>query len=570
VLSPFRLALTQLLGAAVAGVAVVVSLVYDGPFADVPAAYASPALALLYLACGVVAWWRRPANRLGPLLVAGGGAWLVAGLQNTAVPAVIAVGLVTATLPLAFVVHLLLACPSGRLRTGLDRATAISAYAVALVLQAPLWAFDPKPPPYDVVMISPRPDLATTGTHVQEACGAAVVAVTLWLLLRRLYGYEARQRRVLAPLFGYGIVAVLSIPLGSDLIRPQLGAENTIYLQTVTLALIPAGFVAVVLRGGFASTGALSELVASVAEPTNAADELERAVARTLGDPSARLLRLPAESEGLPGAPVALPPTDNHRAVARIYAGERCLGALVYDPELTVDPAAVAAVGRVVAIALDRERLAADAAESRAALLEASSRLLKDTDRERRRIAQDLHDGLQGPLVRVAIEAHRLAHESPGEANRKLAMQLAADVDAAAAALRALVHGVMPAPLVERGLAAAVQELTHTLPVRARLEVHDVPCRLPEPVESTAYFVVAEALTNVVKHADAQTVDVRLRMADEVLRIDVHDDGRGGAAVDAEASGLARLRDRLDVLGGTLAVTSGRSGTRLSASVPCA
>jgi signal transduction histidine kinase len=168
------------------------------------------------------------------------------------------------------------------------------------------------------------------------------------------------------------------------------------------------------------------------------------------------------------------------------------------------------------------------------------------------------------------MKAHRLAQEFSDEANRELARELAADVDAAAAALRALVHGVMPAPLVERGLAAAVQELAHALPVRARLDVRDVPARLPEPVESTAYFVVAEALANVVKHAEAERVDVRLRVADEVLRIDIEDDGQGGARVDGEGSGLSGLRDRLNVLGGTLAVTSGGSGTRLSAMVPCA
>jgi signal transduction histidine kinase len=452
--------------------------------------------------------------------------------------------------------------------------TAAAAYLVGLVLQVPLWAFRPEPPPFDAVLISPRPGLVLAATHVQQACGSATVAVTMWLLLRRLRTYDAVHRRLLAPLFVYGVVAVLSIPVGSNLLRPVLGPEQTIYIQTVTLALIPAGFAAVVLRGGFARTGELSALVTSLAASPNPGDELEQAVGRTLGDPSARLLRWSRELDAYvdhAGNAVALPAAAGaDRAAVPIVAGDRCLGAVVYDPELTVDPAAVAPVGRVIGIALDRERLAQEASESRAALVEASSRLLRETDRERRRIAQDLHDGLQVSLVRVGMKAHRLAQESSDEANRELARELAADVDAAAAALRALVHGVMPAPLVERGLAAAVQELAHALPVRARLDVRDVPARLPEPVESTAYFVVAEALANVVKHAEAERVDVRLRVADEVLRIDIEDDGQGGARVDGEGSGLSGLRDRLNVLGGTLAVTSGGSGTRLSAMVPCA
>jgi signal transduction histidine kinase len=88
-------------------------------------------------------------------------------------------------------------------------------------------------------------------------------------------------------------------------------------------------------------------------------------------------------------------------------------------------------------------------------------------------------------------------------------------------------------------------------------------------VESTAYFVVGEALTNVVKHADAGSVDVDLRLSGDALRIEVVDDDRGGAAAENGGTGLVGLRDRVNVLGGTLAVSSGRSGTRLSAMVPC-
>lgn len=573
VLPPFRLALAQLTAAAVLGVAVAFALSWYGPFGGVAAAYADVVLGGMYLAVGLVAWWRRPANRLGPLLIFGGTAWLVGSLQNTAVPALIAAGLISATLPLSILVHLLLACPSGRLRGNASRVTAVSAYVVGVVLQVPLWAFRPAPPPFDVLLISARPRLALVGYHVQQACGAAVVATTLVVLLRRLSGYTPVQRRLLAPLFLYGVVAVLSVPLASDFLRPVIGVEHTVDVQVLTVALLPVGFVVVVLRGGFARAGELSSLVASVAASANPGQELEQAVARTLGDPSVQLLRWSAERDSYmdhAAEPVALPPTDEHRAAVQILSGDRCLGAVVYDTELTVDPAAVEAVGRVVAIALDRERLAQEASESRAALAEASSRLLTETDRERRRLARDLHDGLQVSLIRVSMQAHRLVDESGDDIGHDLATQLAADVDAAAAALRALVQGVMPAPLVERGLAAAVQELAYAMPVHAQLEVRDVPARLPAPVESTAYFVVAEALTNVVKHAGAGTVGVYLRVADDALRIEVVDDGRGGAAVDNGGTGLSGLRDRVNVLGGTLAISSDESGTRLSAMMPCA
>ena len=207
--------------------------------------------------------------------------------------------------------------------------------------------------------------------------------------------------------------------------------------------------------------------------------------------------------------------------------------------------------------------------ETRRALRDASSRVLNEADHHRRRIARDLHDGLQVSLVRLSIQAHRLAQEACTDASRALAAQLAVEVDEAASTLRAIVNGVMPAPLVERGLAAAVQELVYDLPVRASLDVDGLPDRLPAPVESTAYFVAAEALTNVIKHADARSVDLSLRLEDEVLSIDVVDDGRGGVRSDS-GSGLSGLRDRLEVLGGTLTVTSGETGTRVQAVLPCA
>jgi signal transduction histidine kinase len=242
----------------------------------------------------------------------------------------------------------------------------------------------------------------------------------------------------------------------------------------------------------------------------------------------------------------------------------------VYDPRLGTDPAAVAAVGRVIAIAMDRERLAAEVTASRAALREASSRLLDDTDRERRRIVRDLHDGLQVTLVRLSMQVGRLAQEPHAAPAGALVARLATEVDDAATALRALVHGVMPAPLVERGLTAAVQELAYDLPVRARLDLDELPERLPAAVESTAYFIVAEALTNVVKHAGATEVAVVLRRSGDSLRIDVLDDGQGGARPDAVGTGLAGLQDRVDVSGGTLRVDSGPAGTALQAVLPCA
>lgn len=571
-MAPLPLALAYLAAASLACVAVDVALVHAGPLGHILVAYSYPFLAALYTAAGLVAWRRRPGNRLGPLLVFGGAAWLLGSLQNTGVPALIGTGLVCASLPLSVVVHLLHACPSGRLRNRAARWTVGAGYVVGLVLQAPLWAFTPQPPPFDAVLIRPRPDLALGWYHVQQWCGGAVVLASVWQLGRRLRDYNPAQRRLLAPLFVYTLVALLSIPIGTNFLQPEIGIKRTIGLQVIALAGVTVGFVAVVLRGGFARTRELGGLVSSVTSSDGSNEDLQAAVARTLGDPLATVLRWSSERGTYvddTDAPISVPTTDQWASVP-IDLGARHLGTLVYDAQLTVDPALPTAVARVVAIAIDRERLSQEAAAGERALKEASFRLLGESDRTRRRIAQDLHDGLQVSLVTLSMQAHRIAQDAEGLAVGELAGRLALDVDRTAGALRALVQGVMPPQLVERGLASAVQELAYNVPLRMRVDIDEALTDLAPALESTAYFVIAEALTNVVKHADADKVEVSLELVDGVLRIVVADDGVGGAHTDGSGLGLPGMRDRLQMLGGTLHMTSGPEGTRLEARLPCA
>ncbi len=569
--SPER-ALALLAVVLLGGVAVVLALVQAGPLGDVALAYAFPLGGALYVVTGLLAWWRRPANRLGALLVAGGVAWLAASLANTAVPVLIAAGTVTAVLPVTLVLHLLHATPGGRVRGRASQVLVGAAYVVGLVLQAPLWAFRPQPPPYDLLPAVDLPDLAQAGYRVQQVLGAVVVAATVWVLVRRLREYDRAQRQVLAPLFLYGILAVVAVPLVANVLRPLLGLgdEATAALQLAALLTVPLGFLGVVLRGGFARTGELSAFVTSVAASSGTGRALEEAVGATLGDPRARLLRWSATRDSYVDADGVPVPVDGGggRTVVHVEAADRRLGALVYDPRLGADPATVTAVGRVVAIALDRERLAGEVSESRRALREASSRLLERDDSQRRQLARDLHDGLQVQLVLLSLQARRLADDlGPGEGASRAA-RFADDVDQAAAGLRSIVAGVLPAPLVERGLTSAVQELAYDLPLLITVDAAGLPDRLPPSLESTAYFTVAEGLTNVVKHSGARSVRVCLRWAEDALLLDVEDDGHGGARTDGDGSGLPGLRDRVHVLGGSLTVDSDRTGTRLRAVLP--
>jgi signal transduction histidine kinase len=221
-------------------------------------------------------------------------------------------------------------------------------------------------------------------------------------------------------------------------------------------------------------------------------------------------------------------------------------------------------------LAVDRHRLATELSASQRMLRHSRGRLVEAADRERRRIAQDLHDGLQPRLVMLALEAQRLASR-PGLVTgvAEAALALRTQIDTAAGELRELVYAVMPAPLIEQGLGAATEDLADRTPVPTELDLR-VDGPLPDLVASTAYFVVAEALANAVKHAGASRLAVQMTRQGSLLTVEVSDDGVGGA-VPGGGLGLRSLADRVEALGGLLAIDSpvGR-GTRLVAELPCA
>jgi signal transduction histidine kinase len=190
---------------------------------------------------------------------------------------------------------------------------------------------------------------------------------------------------------------------------------------------------------------------------------------------------------------------------------------------------------------------------------------------ELRRVERDLHDGAQARLVALGMSlraAERLFETSPGAA---LAMvgEAREMSSRALTELRDLVRGIHPPVLADRGLGDAVRALALETPVNIRLDI-DLPGRLAEPVESAAYFAVAEVLANAVKHAHARTVEIHMRHDGDALRIAVTDDGIGGAD-PAKGSGLLGVERRLGTFDGILAVNSPPGGpTIVVIEVPCA
>jgi len=192
-------------------------------------------------------------------------------------------------------------------------------------------------------------------------------------------------------------------------------------------------------------------------------------------------------------------------------------------------------------------------------LRDARQRIIAAADAERRRIERDLHDGAQQRLVALTVmlglAETRLADDPPGAA--QLIAQAREEAQLAIKELRELAHGIHPTLLSERGLGAALEALATRAPLP--VEVRGVPAvRLPSAVESTAYFVTAEALTNVAKYARAAQAFVHLSLEDACLHLQVGDDGVGGA--DPSGTGLRGLRDRVDALDGALEVDSPPGG----------
>ena len=190
-------------------------------------------------------------------------------------------------------------------------------------------------------------------------------------------------------------------------------------------------------------------------------------------------------------------------------------------------------------------------------------------DRERRRVEQNLHDGAQQRLATLALTLAMLRDRDGADPATAAALaQASAELKQAIGELRELARGIHPAILTEEGLPAAVESLADrsSLPVRVIADFDD---RLPGPVETAAYFVVSESLANVMKYANASLARVELSRGHGTLRVEVLDDGTGGAD-PARGSGLRGLEDRVSAVRGSFRVESpAEGGTRVLAEIPC-
>ena len=254
-----------------------------------------------------------------------------------------------------------------------------------------------------------------------------------------------------------------------------------------------------------------------------------------------------------------------HSTAAEIVLGLLGIPALLLVANLFVGTVRLHARGAQLLLGTSRSDVLRERVTE---LADSRSRAVASALDERRQFERDVHDGAQQRLVALALDlgmAREKLEEDP-EAARTLVEEAHEQAKEALAELRDLVRGVHPSVLTDRGLDAAVSALAARSPVPVSVHV-DVPERPPPAVESAAYFVVAEALTNVAKHSGAKTAAVTIERRGDLIAVEVADDGCGGA--DDAGNGLRGLADRVAALDGRLEVRDG-NGTTIHAELPCA
>jgi signal transduction histidine kinase len=555
-------------------IAVVLLVGFGGSLAIISASDIAPVhaalilwIALSYSVSGLVAWWHRPANRIGPLMVLTGSVTLASTLYWSDNAVLHTVGVALDVMVLVLIVHVFLAYPTGRLRGRFERLLLTIGYGAALGAQLAVMLLDGLGP-IQVLAVADQSEIAIA-IHVVELVVislVALVAVGILVARRRAGGRPLRRSfSLLIDSFALGLMAIAVLLLVGVLRGPVFPTIQQVSLAVLGLA--PIAFLAGLLDARLARTS-VGDLVMDLrGEPA----DLQTPLARALRDPSLELVYwLPqfgswADQDG---KEVELP-TDAARATTLIERDGKPVAALVHDPALQDEPELLDAVTAAAAIALENGRLQAELRANLDELRGSRARVIEAGQKERQRLERDLHDGAQQRLVALSLDLGVLESRLRDNPDANAILAKARDeVAVSLAELRDVARGLHPAVLSAHGLAVALESLAAhaTVPVRLTVELDG---RIAEPVEVAAYYVVSESLANIGKHARATSATVDVRRDDHQIVVEVVDDGIGGADTE-QGSGLRGLADRVEALGGRLQVwTPHGRGTRVRAELPC-
>ena len=547
-----------------------------------------------FVITGLIAWSLRPANRVGLLMMGVGVGLLLGrtGIQGES-PLAQAVLLYVGSRfglwwisypyqalgPLWVVVllHLLLAFPSGHLGSRLSRALVGFLYVLVPALGLLGVPFAIVVPPGLVI------DYRGMIAIVYQACFAigSVLIVKRWI-----QGGYARRRSLSPVLWSVLPLAIaFLVPTLQDLL-PQVfttqtnGASvesmvNDLQIaSSLLLIVLPIAVLIGLMRSGLDMTSVAS-LVVKLSKGL-LPDQLQPTLANVLHDPSLEVLYWVPSLNGfadLTGRRAELPASEAERAASVLEGATSPVAALVYDASLLHEPELVETAAAAVRMALQNAGLQVQLRAQLEDVRQSRARLVEAGQRERQRVERDLHDGAQQQLVALLLALQATRAEALEHSDTQTAAMLDANVSALKQALkdlRELARGIHPSILTEAGLVPAIRSLADRCPIPVEVSADEGDGRLTPQLEATLYFIVAESITNAVKHSGAKLIRVSLSRTARTMAVDVCDDGHGGADA-SRGSGLQGLSDRVAAIGGRFQVESdGRGGTTVHSEVPCA
>lgn len=571
-----RVAVATAAAALAAGVAATVAINDVRPVTTVDLALVL-LVAWSFAASGLVAWRIRPDSTIGPAMIATSYLWSTAQLSLSQDPVLFTIGHLFETSYIATIMYVLLAFPMGRLDGAFSRGLALLIFVLAGPLEAlfVLLGGHTHGPcagcPVVVLQLADAADVAIALQAVQHRVGPAAAAVAIAVLAYRWHRATPAMRFAITPVVWTG--AAMVAVLGVWIVNMALGDPWAAVLDPAVKAMLVA--VAVSFLVGVARTRlaryAVADLVIELSGPL-APGALRAALSRVLHDPSLGIAYWLPEQERFvdaDGARIDLPTDGGERSVTMIERDGRRIAALTHDRAVD-DEHLIRSACAAAALALENERLQAELRSQLAEVRSSRARIVEAAHSERRRIERDLHDGTQQRLVSIAMTLGLAEAKaaSGGAGARELIAESRAAMSAALVELRELSQGIHPGILTERGLAQALDDLVLRLRMPVDLEV-SLDERLPAPIETTAYYLVSEGLTNVAKYARATSAHVRVARENGTASVEISDDGAGGAD-PVKGSGLRGLRDRVEALGGTFALSSAEGhGTTIRAELPC-
>jgi signal transduction histidine kinase len=526
---------------------------------------------------GMVGWGLMPENRSG-ILVGGSGLFAVVSIAalDHRHESIYLLGTAAAAAFVAPLAHAALALPRGRLETRETRAFVATAYVFLCAVLLALGLFVLSEQSLGHVGTNESWSLTSSARSFASAIAALLLAWLIVLLARKWHTAPRPTRRILGPALtatALGACAGLAAAVTTLARRGNAPEPIEVALLGAALLPLPAGFLLSFTRARIAAPN-IGEFLSRVSKRSRD-ESLRDLIGLALADPAleigywARTTRTFVDEYGRPVLPEAGP--NATRASTLIGGRGEPVAVLLHEPAVLDDEGRLAAVAAVARVALENERLHAEVRAQLELARQSRARIVRVADGERRRIERDLHDGAQQRLVTVAV-AIRLAEEGldrrRDSAARPLLAQAGRQALTALAELRRVARGIHPALLTEAGLGPALTSLAERTSVPIRILA--APARRFSPtVEATAYVVVAEALSNVAKHADASSATVTARDEDSEIVVLVRDNGRGGAVLIG-GGGLAGVEDRVAALGGSFELQSRPTGTRITARIPCA